>query len=150
LILQMLFDRIDQQDCAKGYILDGFPRTLAQAEALNAHFTKGEKIVAVHLDLADQKILDRLTQRVTCEKCQAPFHLISSPPKEEGKCDYCSGKLIQRSDDNAEVISKRLKVYHEQTAPLISFYEQKKMLKSVSCDAPKEQIFKCITTSQVR
>lgn len=130
LILQMLFERIDQTDCTKGYILDGFPRTLAQAEALNAHFVKGEKILAVHLDLADQKIVDRLTKRVTCETCQAPFHLITSPPKEQGKCDHCSGKLVQRSDDNAEVISKRLKVYHEQTSPLISFYKQKKMLKA--------------------
>ncbi len=146
LILQMLFERIDQKDCARGYILDGFPRTLGQAEALNAHFTKGERIFAVHLDLADQKIVDRLSKRLTCEKCQAPFHQVTAQPKQQGKCDHCAGNLIQRSDDNAEVIGKRLKVYHEQTSPLINFYKQKKVLKSVSCDAPKEQIFKEIAS----
>jgi adenylate kinase len=141
LIFDMLFERVDQPDCAKGYILDGFPRTLAQAESLQARLKGSPQPIVLNLDLSDAKIIERLSKRVTCELCGTPFHLIYSPPKQSGVCDRCSGKLIQRSDDTEAVIAKRLKVYHEQTAPLITFYEKRKLLHAINCDQTKEKIF---------
>lgn len=141
LIFDMLFDRVSQKDCANGYILDGFPRTLPQAEALQTRL-KGKPVpIVINLDLSDAKVIERLTNRVTCEKCGTPYHLIYSPPKTKDKCDKCGGKLIQRSDDTEAVIIKRLKVYHEQTAPLISFYTKQKLLHTVNCDTQKEKVF---------
>ena len=141
LILNMLFERVSQKDCSKGYILDGFPRTLPQAEALQDRL-KGKTVpVVINLDLSDAKVIERLTNRVTCEKCSTPYHLIYSPPKIEGKCDKCDGKLIQRSDDTEAVITKRLKVYHEQTAPLIAYYSKQKLLHTVNCNVSKEKVF---------
>lgn len=141
LILDILFDRVSQKDCAKGYILDGVPRTLAQAEALQQRLRGLITPIVINLELSDAKILERLTKRLVCEKCATPYHLLYSPPKAPGICDKCQGKLIQRSDDTEIVILKRLKVYHEQTAPLIAYYTQQKMLHSVNCDADKEKIF---------
>lgn len=141
LILDMLFERVSQKDCAHGYILDGFPRTLPQAEALQARLKGKPEPVVINLDLSDAKILERLTKRISCEKCNTPYHLIYSPPKTAGKCDKCDGKLIQRSDDTEAVIAKRLKVYHEQTAPLIAYYTKQKLLHTVNCEPPKEQVF---------
>lgn len=141
LILDMLFERVSQKDCAWGYIMDGFPRTLPQAEALKARLKGKPAPVVFNLDLSDAKIIERLTNRVSCEKCGTPYHLIYSPPKTAGKCDKCDGKLIQRSDDTEAVIAKRLKVYHEQTAPLIAYYAQQKLIHTVNCDTPKEKIF---------
>lgn len=141
LILDMLFDRVLEKDCAKGYILDGFPRTLPQAEALQDRLKGKPAPIVINLELSDAKILERLTQRVVCEKCGTPYHLAYSPPKTSGVCDKCQGKLIHRSDDTEEVITKRLKVYHQQTTPLIAYYTQKKLLHSVNCDAGKEKVF---------
>lgn len=141
LILDMLFERVSQKDCSKGYILDGFPRTLPQAEALQDQL-KGKTVpVVINLDLSDAKIIERLTNRVICETCGTPYHLIYSPPKTQGKCDKCNGKLIQRSDDTEAVIKKRLKVYHEQTAPLTAYYSKQKLLRTIECDIPKEKVF---------
>ena len=142
LILDMLFERVSQKDCANGYILDGFPRTLPQAEALHTRLKGKPDPVVINLELSDAKILERLTNRVSCEKCGTPFHLLYSPPKTEGKCDKCGGKLIQRSDDTEAVIVKRLKVYHEQTAPLIAYYSKQKLLHTVDSSlTPKEKVF---------
>jgi adenylate kinase len=141
LILSMLFERVSQRDCSYGYILDGFPRTLPQAEALQARLKEKPAPMVINLDLSDAKIVERLTNRVTCEKCSTPYHLIYSPPKIQGKCDKCDGKLTQRSDDTEAVITKRLKVYHEQTAPLIEYYSKQKLLQTVNCDLPKEEVF---------
>ena len=141
LILDMLFERVSQKDCVKGYILDGVPRTLAQAEALEQRFKDWIVPVVINLELSDAKIIERLTKRIVCEKCGTPYHLIYSPPKVSGTCDKCQGKLIQRTDDTEEVITKRLKVYHEQTAPLIAYYTKQKHLHSVNCDASKEKVF---------
>lgn len=141
LVLDMLFERVSLKDCAQGYILDGFPRTLTQALALQERL-KGQPVpVVVNLDISDAKVMERLTNRVSCEKCGTPYHLISSPPKKAGICDKDGGKLIQRADDTEVVITKRLKVYHEQTAPLIDFYTKQKMLHTVSCDNSKEKVF---------
>ena len=141
LILDMLFDRVSQKDCAKGYILDGVPRTLPQAEALQKRLQGQPAPVVINLELSDAQIIERLSKRVVCETCGTPYHLTYSPPKVQGICDKCHGKLVQRSDDTEEVIKKRLKVYHEQTAPLIAYYTQQKLLHSVSCDAGKEKVF---------
>jgi adenylate kinase len=141
LVLNMLFERISLKDCSIGYILDGFPRTLAQATALQAQLKGKSAPIVINLDLSDAKIIQRLTNRVVCETCGTPYHLLSFPPKTEGKCDKCGGKLIQRSDDTEAVITKRLKVYHEQTAPLIEFYTKQKLLHTVNCDLPKDKVF---------
>jgi adenylate kinase len=141
LILDMLFERVAQKDCAKGYILDGVPRTIAQAEALQKRLQGKSVPIVINLELSDAKIIERLTNRIVCEKCGTPYHLLYSPPKVAGMCDNCQGKLIQRSDDTKEVITKRLKVYHEQTAPLIAYYNKQKLLHSVNCDTDKNKIF---------
>ncbi len=141
LILDMLFDRVSQKDCARGYILDGFPRTLAQAEALQARLKGQPKPIVIDLELSDAKIVERLSKRVTCENCGTPYHLVYSPPKKSGICDKCHGKLIQRSDDSEEVIRKRLQVYHMQTAPLIEYYTKQHLLHTVDCATDKDKVF---------
>ena len=141
LIFDMLFERVSQKDCAKGYILDGFPRTLPQAEALQTRLKGKPAPIVINLNLSDAKIIERLANRVSCEKCGTPYHLIYSPPKMKDQCDKCDGKLVHRSDDTEAVIMKRLKVYHEQTAPLIAFYTKQKLLHTVNCDTQKEKVF---------
>jgi adenylate kinase len=149
LIMDLLFDRVSQKDCVKGYILDGFPRTLPQAESLQNRLKGRVTPIIINLDLKDSDVIERLSKRVTCEKCGTPYHLTYSPPKAEGTCDKCGGHLVQRSDDTKEVISKRLKVYHEQTEPLIKYYESAKLLHTVSCEQPKDKVFQDIL-SQVK
>jgi adenylate kinase len=141
IILDMLFDRIYQKDCLEGYILDGFPRTLAQAEAIQARLPKVKNVFAVNLMLSDNQIIERLGQRINCTHCGITYHLTYAPPKEKEKCDKCKGKLTQRDDDKEEVIKKRLKVYHEETSPVIQFYSQRQFLQTIYCDKPKEKIF---------
>jgi adenylate kinase len=141
LILKMLFERVAEQDCAGGYILDGFPRTIPQAEALQKHLEKQAPPLVVNLEISDSAVLERLTKRVVCEKCGTPYHLIYSPPKHTGKCDKCGGNLFQRTDDTEAVITKRLSVYKEQTAPLISFYSKQNLLHTIDCSSSKEQVF---------
>ncbi len=142
LILDMLFERVSQKDCAHGYILDGFPRTIPQAEALQERLKGKPAPIVVNLDLSDAKIIERLTKRVVCETCGATYHLLYSPPQVKGQCDKCGSKLIQRPDDTEEVIAKRLMVYHEQTKPLIAFYSRQNLLHTVECSGGKEQVFK--------
>lgn len=139
LILDMLFDRVAQEDCKHGYILDGFPRTLEQAKAYHARLSTG-KSVALNLELSDQVIIERLSNRVVCKECSAPFHLAYSPPKKKGICDRCQGALIQRKDDQKDVIKNRLSVYHDQTAPLVTYYSQNHTFKAISCDQSIEEI----------
>lgn len=144
LILNMLFDRVAQADCEKGYILDGVPRTNRQAEALTDHLKNNYRILVINLIISDALILERLTQRLVCEKCQTPYHLKYSPPKHPNRCDRCGGKLIQRSDDSEEVVLKRLAVYHKQTSPLIGYYQRLGLLHEVRADQSKEVLFKAI------
>lgn len=143
-IMDLLFDRVSQKDCAKGYILDGFPRTVPQAESLQAHLKGRVTPTIINLDLKDQEVLERLTKRVSCEQCGTPYHLTYSPPKSAGICDKCGGHLVQRSDDTREVITKRLKVYHDQTSPLISYYNKLHLLHTVNCEQPKEKVYQDI------
>jgi adenylate kinase len=131
IIIQLLADRLKKPDCEKGYILDGFPRTINQAEALG----KISKIdVVVNLNVPDQIIVTRLSNRVTCKKCGAIYNLLTLKPKKEGVCDKCGGELVQRRDDQHEVIQERLNVYREKTEPLIQYYRKKGLLKDIRCD----------------
>lgn len=141
LILDVLFDRIREEDCSRGYILDGFPRTIRQAENLQHRLGDSAVPIVINLNLSDLKIIERLSNRVICDRCGTPYHLIYSPPKIRDICDMCSGTLIQRQDDSEPVVKKRLKVYHEQTAPLIAFYEKQKMLHTVDCSADIQTVF---------
>lgn len=142
IILYMLFERISMADCKKGYILDGFPRTLAQAEKLQTYFRQNKiEPFIFNLDLSDQEIIRRLQDRLICTKCHTPYHLFNSPPKKAGICDRCHAHLTYRSDDQPKVVSKRLQVYHEQTAPLIIYYKELKLLHTIDCNHTEKEIF---------
>ena len=130
LTVSMVEDRLSQPDCEKGYILDGFPRTLAQAEALDEMLAKkGDKIDAVLSIVVDDEIIkDRVSGRRVCEKCGASFNVKFKPTNVEGVCDLCGGNVVQRADDNEETVAARLKTYYENTKPLIDFYEKKGLI----------------------
>ncbi len=146
LTVRMLLDRVSKSDCKEGYILDGFPRTIPQAEALDAELTKlGEKIdYAVDVEVPDENIVKRMSGRRACPKCQATYHLEFIPPKQEGVCDECGTGLVIRDDDKPETVQKRLSVYHEQTQPLIDFYGKKNVLHTVDGTQDVEDVFKAI------
>jgi adenylate kinase len=131
IIIQLLADRLKKPDCKKGFILDGFPRTINQAESLD----KISRIdVAINLNVPDEIIITRLSNRVTCKKCGAIYNLLTLKPKKEGVCDNCGGELYQRYDDKPKVIQERLNVYRENTEPLIEYYRKKSLLKDVQCN----------------
>ena len=128
LVCDLVVDRIQQADCEKGYILDGFPRTIPQAEALeNALNAIEQKLdYAIDIDVPDENIINRMSGRRACVGCGATYHVLFNPTKVEGKCDVCGESLILRDDDKPETVKKRLDVYHTQTQPLIDFYTEKK------------------------
>ncbi|RKX58996.1 MAG: adenylate kinase [Thermodesulfobacteriota bacterium] len=142
IILGMVKERLSQDDAQKGFILDGFPRTVAQAEALDKILDEmGRKIEYVlALIVPDEELVTRLTGRRTCKNCGMMYHIKFKPPKVEGKCDACGGELYQRPDDNEETVRNRLKVYHEQTAPLIEYYRKKGVLFEVDGNKSIEEI----------
>ncbi|MCW9023283.1 MAG: adenylate kinase [Gammaproteobacteria bacterium] len=142
LIMGIMEERLKEDDCKSGYLLDGFPRTIPQAEALKTLLEKmGEKLdFAVEIDVPRDVILDRLTTRRTCTDCGAIYNVKSNPPKEEGKCDKCGGAVVQRDDETNEAISNRLDVYNEKTAPLTGFYENEGMLLKVTATDSKTVI----------
>ncbi|MFN4132101.1 MAG: adenylate kinase [Caldimicrobium sp.] len=142
IILGMVKERLSQPDCEKGFILDGFPRTVAQAEALdNLLAEMGKKLdFALALIVPDELLVERLTGRRTCKSCGMMYHIKYKPPKVEGKCDHCGGELYQRPDDNEETVRNRLKVYHESTAPLIDYYNKKGILKEIDGSKSIEEI----------
>jgi len=131
IVIDMLFDRVSAEDCAEGYLLDGFPRTIPQAEALEARLPADASVRALALDVPDDVLVGRLTGRVTCRDCGNIHHLQFSPPAKAGVCDACGGELYQREDDSEAVVSKRLAVYREQTAPLVDFYTKRGVLSQV-------------------
>ncbi len=143
-IVDMMEKRIKESDCANGFILDGFPRTIAQADALDKMLEKNNLKLdsAILVDVAQDKIVERLTGRRVCEKCGAVYHIKNNPPKKEGICDLCGGKLIQRDDDKEEIVLNRLKIYEELTQPLIAYYSEKNKLKKVDGVGAIEDIFK--------
>lgn len=125
-IVKIVKERLEKPDCVKGFILDGFPRTTAQAEALTESGVKIDKVLSLEVD--DEKIVERLSSRRECRECGAPYNVISNKPAAEGKCDKCGGDLIQRADDNPDTIKNRLNVYHEQTEPIKAYYEKQGLL----------------------
>ncbi len=139
LVIGMLKDRVAQDDCAKGFILDGFPRTIPQAESLDSSGIRIDAVVC--LVAPEEVIVERLSGRRDCPKCGAIYHIKNSPPKKEGICDQCGTALITRDDQRPEVISNRLKVYRSQTEPLIAYYKQKNILKEINAVQSIEAVF---------
>ena len=146
IVLGMVEERLKQPDCERGFLLDGFPRTVPQAEALDEMLNKwGKKIdYAIAIEVPDEELVKRLTGRRTCKNCGMMYHIIFKPPKEDNRCDACGGELYQRADDNEETVRNRLKVYHESTAPLIDYYERKGVLYRVDGLGGIEEIFERI------
>lgn len=147
LVCDLVVDRLKQDDCKNGYILDGFPRTIPQAEALTAALAKDDDAIdyALEIFLEDQAIIDRMSGRRVCKSCGATYHVVNIPPKTEGVCDECDGELIVRDDDAPETVKKRLDVYHEQTQPLIDYYKAKGILKEVDGTVDMKDVFAAIT-----
>jgi len=140
LVLKLLQHRIVKADCIKGFILDGYPRNVAQAKSLEKLGMGIDKVL--NFVVPEKIILERLTGRRTCKSCGAIFHIKNIPPKVKGICDKCGGQLYQREDQKPEVIKERLKVYKDQTEPLISFYRKEKILSDIDASTNPEKIFK--------
>ncbi len=128
-IIGVINERLQDADCANGFILDGVPRTIAQAEALEKAGISFDAVVAI--EIADEKIVQRMGGRRVCEHCGCSYHIVNIPPKVEGVCDVCGGKLVQRKDDDPNTVRDRLEVYHKETEPLKGFYEARGILKTV-------------------
>ena len=143
LVCDLVVDRIQQADCEKGYILDGFPSTIPQAEALeNALNAIEQKLdYAIDIDVPDENIINRMSGRRACVGCGATYHVLFNPTKVEGKCDVCGESLILRDDDKPETVKKRLDVYHTQTQPLIDFYTERKVLVEVDGTQSMDKVF---------
>ena len=143
LTVELLLDRVANEDCKDGYVLDGFPRTIPQADVLDKELTKlGDKVdFAVNVDGPDENIVRRMSGRRACLKCGATYHIEHIPPKTEGICDKCGSELVQREDDKPETVQNRLSVYHEQTQPLIEYYDKKNILKTVDGTKDMQEVF---------
>ncbi|MBS3905730.1 MAG: adenylate kinase [Syntrophaceae bacterium] len=145
-VIGLIDERLRASDCNAGFILDGFPRTTPQAEALQAIFANIEKSMdhVINLDVDPEELVRRLTGRRTCNNCGGMFHILFHPPQKEGVCDRCGGALCQREDDREETIRTRLKEYEKQTAPLIQYYQNKNLLRSIRGGGGQNQIFEQI------
>lgn len=139
-------ERLAQPDCVDGFLLDGFPRTLAQGQALATILDRlGMKLDGViNIEVAEAVLIPRLTGRRICRKCGSSFHMVFNPPEKDGVCGQCGGELYQRSDDNVETAQNRLNVYNTQTEPLINFYEQQGLIKRINGDQPIDKVFQDI------
>ena len=148
LVVDLVADRVVQDDCKNGYVLDGFPRTIPQAEALDAALGKmGAKIdFAIDVDVPDENIITRMSGRRACLTCGATYHIEHVPPKKEGICDACGNELVLRDDDKPETVKNRLDVYHKQTQPLIDYYTEKNILKTVDGTVDMMDVFGAITS----
>lgn len=143
LTVDLVIDRVGQDDCKNGYVLDGFPRTIPQAESLDAALTKlGEKIdYAVNVEVPDENIINRMSGRRACLSCGATYHIVHIPTKVEGICDRCNSELVLRDDDKPETVKKRLDVYHDQTQPLIDYYSGKGVMVEVDGTQDMNDVF---------
>ena len=145
IVLEVVEKRLKKSDVEKGAILDGFPRTVVQAEAFEEFIKKynpDKKLITIELDVKDQEIIKRITNRLTCsnENCKAIYNLETKPPKEKGICDICGSQLIRRADDTKETIKRRLQIYHKNSKELIEFYENKKILYSIKPNEANETV----------
>ena len=139
--IKMVMEWINDPEQERGFVLDGFPRTLAQAEALDTRLGESETIDSVlYMDVSDEELKRRLTGRLICRDCQTPYHTSFSPPRLAGKCDSCGGELYRRADDMPEAVEKRIKVYQEETEPLVQYYRQRGKLAEINGQAPVEQV----------
>lgn len=147
LTVDLVIDRLSQDDCGKGYILDGFPRTIPQAQALDAALEKrGEKMdYAIDVDVPDENIINRMSGRRACTGCGATYHVVYNPSKKGEVCEVCGETLILRDDDKPETVQKRLTVYHEQTQPLIDYYTKQGILKTVDGTQDMNDVFADVT-----
>ena len=148
LTVKILLDRVAQEDCKNGYVLDGFPRTIPQAEVLDKALSElGDHIdYAIDVNVPDENIIKRMSGRRACLTCGATYHIEHVPPKKEGICDTCGSELVLRDDDKAETVKNRLDVYHKQTQPLIDFYTKKDILKTVDGTVDMMDVFGAITS----
>jgi adenylate kinase len=143
LVINMLFERIAKADCKEGFILDGFPRTIEQAKALESKMQGRFRVITLNLQIADHPLVQRITGRLMCKKCGAPYHKKFLPPKVANTCDLCKGPLYQRADDTEAIVKERLSVYHKQTEPVISYFEKKPgSLYQINSDQEKEAVLK--------
>lgn len=143
LVVDLVVDRVNQPDCDSGYILDGFPRTIPQSEALDKALEElGQRVdYAIDVEVPDENIVRRMSGRRACVDCGATYHMVYAPTKKEGVCDRCGGSLILRDDDKPETVKKRLDVYHEQTQPLIDYYKSAGILKEIDGTIDIEDVF---------
>jgi adenylate kinase len=141
-VIGLVEERLDRPDAARGFVLDGFPRTAAQAEALDATLRRrGQSLDrVVFLDVGREELIRRLTGRRVCGRCGTAFHLVSAPPRVAGRCDKCGGELTQRSDDTREAVATRLDVYEKQTAPLLAYYRDRGLLVTVPGEGPMDRV----------
>jgi adenylate kinase len=148
-IIGVVKERLGQPDCKVGFLLDGFPRTLPQAEALDQTLKEmGIKLDAViNIRVPREKIVDRITGRRVCRSCGDTYHVVNKPPKESGKCDKCGGELYQRSDDTAETVNKRLDVYEAQTQPLLDYYGKQGIVLDINGDQPINRVLEDILSA---
>lgn len=146
LVVDLVVDRVNQEDCKNGYVLDGFPRTIPQAEALDKALSAlGQKIdYAIDVEVPDENIVNRMSGRRACVDCGATYHIVYAPTKVENVCDKCSGELILRDDDKPETVLKRLGVYHDQTQPLIDYYTKAGCLREIDGTIDINDVFKSI------
>ena len=145
-IIGIIAERLEQPDCAKGYILDGVPRTLAQAEAIENSGIQFDAVLSI--EVSNDEIISRMSGRRACTACGATYHVVAAPSKVEGVCDKCGGALVQRDDDKPETVLNRLEVYAKETAPLVDFYKQRGILKPVvnqpSIEATTAEVLKAL------
>ena len=147
--IQMVLERLAEPDCHNGAILDGFPRNLEQAKALDTALEQVSRAIdkVVYIKVSEEELLKRLSGRWICRQCQAPYHEVDSPPKVTGKCDRCGGELYQRADDNVKTIKKRLEVYFKETSPLIDYYQQAGKLLEINGEGSTNEVNERIVTA---
>jgi len=146
LVVDLVTDRLKQDDCKNGFLLDGFPRTIFQAEKLDEFLAANDQKmdIVINLVVAKDALIKRLTGRRVCRNCGASYHIVNVPPKKEGICDVCGGELIQRADDNLETVENRINVYEEQTAPLVGYYKKAGSLVDFDGEASLDEVFDSI------